>query len=578
MRRDSVARRQNENVYGAGMSTRKNHSTGRPRERDKSFSVLARRLLTEADKGLSRTSFYKKILEAVRDDSDCDALEIYATHADKMIYCRFNPGTKKPFHLDLTSIRNHHSDVKADHSSIISDLIEKYRPGKSVDSSPGGSFWTEPGNIAPDTDVTRAAASSKSAENYGSKAVIPFVCDRGDRGVLIMKCRRSGFFDRDKIQYYEEIAQILGIAVTHWRAQISLRERVKELTCMYGTATIAARPDIPLARVLQETVGLLPPGWLYPELAVARITCDDAEYVTPGFRDGLQSLSADIVVDGVKRGAVEVAYRRPVPEQDDGPFLKEEKNLIEAMAHEVALIIERKEAEEAREKLEEQLRHADRLATIGQLAAGVAHELNEPLGSILGFAQLAGKDPEKSDAVAKDLERIVNATLHARTVIERLNLFARQTPQKKSPVSLNRVIEDGLYFLESRCAKAGIDLIRNLAPGLPEIVADRGQLYQVLVNLVVNAIQAMPDGGRLTIETSRSDDTVALTVTDTGTGMDEDVRKKIFVPFFTTKDINEGTGLGLAVVHGIVAAHGGAIVVDSEVGKGSRFEVRLPID
>ena len=120
-------------------------------------------------------------------------------------------------------------------------------------------------------------------------------------------------------------------------------------------------------------------------------------------------------------------------------------------------------------------------------------------------------------------------------------------------------------------------MIKNYDPNLPDIVADRSQMYQVLVNLVVNAIQATPDGGEVSITTRQGDDYVALIVEDNGFGIEENVLKKIFMPFFTTKDVDEGTGLGLSVVHGIVTAHEGFVLVHSEVGHGSKFEVRLPI-
>jgi signal transduction histidine kinase len=304
---------------------------------------------------------------------------------------------------------------------------------------------------------------------------------------------------------------------------------------------------------------------------------DGHPYFTPGFRPEGQKQTADIVVKGERRGVVEVVYVEKKPEVDEGPFLKEERNLINAIAGQVALIVERRKAEEDRSKLQEQLRHADRLATIGQLAAGVAHELNEPLGNILGFAQLAKKDPELSKQVSKDIETIITASLHAREVIKKLMIFARQMPTQKALIDLNEVIEEGLYFLESRCAKAGIELRRVLTPDLPEITADRAQLHQVLVNLIVNSIQAMPEGGRLTIQTLAQGDHVSLVVEDTGIGMSQEVLKKMFVPFFTTKDINEGTGLGLSVVHGIVTSHGGSIDVESRVGRGTRFAVQLPL-
>jgi len=139
------------------------------------------------------------------------------------------------------------------------------------------------------------------------------------------------------------------------------------------------------------------------------------------------------------------------------------------------------------------------------------------------------------------------------------------------------LVEEGLHFLESRCDKEGIERVCSFSPDLPEITADPAQLTQVLVNLIVNAIQAMPEGGRLTVRTLAGEGHISLIVEDTGIGMSEVVMKKIFIPFFTTKDINQGTGLGLAVVHGIVTSHGGSIKVDSKVGRGTRFEVKLPL-
>jgi len=359
--------------------------------------------------------------------------------------------------------------------------------------------------------------------------------------------------------------------------EAALAERVKELTCLYGIAQVAAQPGISLEEIIGGIVELLPPAWQYPETAFARIILDGLSYTTEGFRECGQKQTAEIIVDGMPRGVVEVVYAAKKPDLDEGPFLKEERKLIDAIARQIALVVERIQVEQDKLKLHNQLLHADRLATIGMLAAGVAHELNEPLGNILGFAQLAKKADEVPGSVKQDIEKIETASLHAREVIQKLLVFARQTPPNKTQVDLNQIVEDGLYFFESRCTKQGVELVRKLLSDVPEITADPAQLNQLIVNLVVNALQAIQGKGKITIGTQTYDQQVLLIVEDTGIGMADDVLEQIFIPFFTTKDVGQGTGLGLPVVHGIVTAHGGTINVESKLGFGSRFEIRLPV-
>jgi signal transduction histidine kinase len=237
--------------------------------------------------------------------------------------------------------------------------------------------------------------------------------------------------------------------------------------------------------------------------------------------------------------------------------------------------MERKSIQENNAKLQEQLRHADRLATIGQLSAGIAHEINEPLSAILGFAQLVLAENPLPDSAKDDMQKIVNASLHAREVVRKLMLFSRQVPPKMVAVDINKLIEDGFYFLENRCAKQGVQIVRELDPTIPNVIADPGQMHQVLVNLSVNAMQAMPDGGLIQISTRLIDNNVLLCIADTGEGMSPEVMQRIFIPFFTTKDIDQGTGLGLSVVHGIISSHNATITVASEPGKGSVFKILL---
>ena len=358
--------------------------------------------------------------------------------------------------------------------------------------------------------------------------------------------------------------------------EAALRERIKELTCLYEITKLRVREHISLEDLLQGVVDLLPPAWQHPEVACARVTVDGQRYQAPRPLEPLQRQIADIIVAGARRGAVEVGYTKLMPDMDEGPFLREERDLLDTVAREIGLTLERRRAEKEAAEIQAQLRHADRLATIGQLSAGVAHELNEPLGSILGFAQLVAKTEGLPDQGSRDVEKIIRATLHAREIVKGLMLFARQMPPNIVNADLNHLVHEGLELLASRWSRGGIELSRDLAPNLPAVAGDPAQLLQVVVNLVLNALQAMPDGGALRLRTSLAGDNVLLVVEDDGEGMSEDVARQAFIPFFTTKDVGEGTGLGLSVVHGIVTAHGGSIRIESRPGAGATFEVALP--
>ncbi|MBN1908803.1 MAG: hypothetical protein JW818_03610 [Pirellulales bacterium] len=460
-------------------------------------------------------------------------------------------------------------------------VIENHHPASLSNFSRGGSFWT--GDLDQDLPGSRTkegaveSESSSTVMMYASLVAIPLIGANETIGLVMLKSRERHCFNAQEIELYENVIQTAGLAVVNQLAQASLRERIKELTCLYSLAQLAEYPNIQLEDLLQGIVELLPAAWQYPAITAARITLHGRSYTTANHREEGQRQSAEIFIHGKSRGRIEVVYTEAKPDLDEGPFLREERSLIDAVARQITLIAERRLAAEERTNLQDQLRHADRLATIGQLSAGVAHELNEPLGNILAFAQLAQKCPELSPQVVRDIEKIVVTSLHAREIVKKLMLFARQMPPQTTQVNLNVTIEEGLYFLESRCAKSGVVLERRFAPCLPTITADPSQLHQVLVNLVVNAIQAMPTGGTLKIVTSVDDRHVILTVEDDGMGMSQDILEQIFLPFFTTKDVNEGTGLGLAVVHGIVVSHGGRIDVESTPGKGTRFELRFPV-
>jgi signal transduction histidine kinase len=229
-------------------------------------------------------------------------------------------------------------------------------------------------------------------------------------------------------------------------------------------------------------------------------------------------------------------------------------------------------------ELKQQLQHADRLATVGQLAAGIAHEINGPLNNILGYAQLSSKQQDLPEQVYQDLDNIIRMSLHAREVVKKVMLFSRQVTPKHDRIQINKVIRDSLYFTEPLCRQNELKILTKLDEKLPCIVGDFSQLRQVVVNLIVNSAQAMPDhGGMINIETHyENSGNVLLTIQDTGTGMTPETLNQCFLPFFTTKNVDEGTGLGLSVVHGIIQAHNAEIDVESRVKKGSKFTISFP--
>lgn len=553
------------------------------------FHVLSLKVLEYANLEKNISDFIRKCAGILCEITGNELTGIYIT--DNRMYCygEYLRGTTEYFNFETLNpsgeiaVKSDSTAIKSGILKLALKIIEAGQTGRlPIFINKNGSIIARnPDDIISHLDEPVNKLVSLLADypvKYKSIVVIPIRVADKMIGYLIMASQKDNFCQEEDVEYCEGISDTLGIALVNHRTQTALRERVKELTCLYRIAQIAAEPGLSLDEVISKIVCLLPPAWQFPEITEGRIILDGQVYTTPDFQEACQSQTATIRIGGVNRGNIEVAYSTMMPELDEGPFLNEERKLIDAVARLVAQIIERKQAEEDRLRLQDQLRHADRLATIGQLAAGVAHEFNEPLGNILGFAQLILKSDSLSGETRSDTDKIVTASMHAREVVRKLMLFARQLPSKRSHVNLNNVVRDGLYFLEARCTRAGIDMVRNYSPDLPEITADQAQMHQVLVNLVVNAIQAMPDGGTITISTDRRGRYVSLRVDDTGLGMSDEIKNKLFIPFFTTKDVDEGTGLGLPVVHGIVSSHGGTINVESEPGVGSSFEILLPIE
>jgi PAS domain S-box-containing protein len=235
------------------------------------------------------------------------------------------------------------------------------------------------------------------------------------------------------------------------------------------------------------------------------------------------------------------------------------------------------------QKLQEthlQLIQLEKLRSLGEMAAGVAHEINNPLGGILIYASLLMERLGPDDAKREDLGKIIHETTRCKEIVRSLLEFARQSGPKMELADVNRAITDGLLFLESQVTFHNIKIIKELDPSLPFILGNAGQIKQVFLNIMINAADAMHGKGVLTIKTflAMDRDKVIVEFADTGEGIPEEILPRIFDPFFTTKGVGEGTGLGLSMSYGIVKEHNGNIEVDTVEGKGTTFRVVLPVE
>jgi len=329
-------------------------------------------------------------------------------------------------------------------------------------------------------------------------------------------------------------------------------------------------------------------GWSYEELTRKKIT-------------DINRLTKEQVFDVMKKVKMEqrkhLYFRHLLASGEirdvevySGPIKVHGRELLYSIVHDITA---RKKAEEEKAALESQLLHAQKMESIGTLSGGIAHDFNNLLGIILGNAELAMDDLPEWHPAKSNFNEIRTASLRARDVVKQLLSFSRKTDPKQRPVKLVQIVEDAFKFLRSS-TPTSIEIHQRIPNDTGDtIFADSTQINQVLINLFTNAAHAMEDtGGVITIGIENIDldqisatvypdlppgSYVKLTVSDTGTGIDHEIKDRIFDPYFTTKEVGKGTGIGLSVVHGIVKSHNGAIFVDSKFGEGTNFSILFPV-
>ncbi|ADO74975.1 ATP-binding protein [Stigmatella aurantiaca] len=300
------------------------------------------------------------------------------------------------------------------------------------------------------------------------------------------------------------------------------------------------------------------------------------------------------IADAIARGDRIALSQLPSSEPDESGTLArafhrllvqehENQSLLEARVEERTQALQKANAELALRlrqlaEAQEQLVQTGKMAAVGQLAGGVAHEINNPLAVILGFAQGMDRRVPENDPMRLPVRSIVREALRCKNLVQELLTFSRVGKKNIESVDLNALVRSTLVLVEARARTQEVKILQDFAATLPILQGNKTQLQQVLVNLGTNALDVMKGGGTLTVRTYlQGTESVCLEVTDTGSGIPEEVRSRIFDPFFTTKPVGEGTGLGLSLVYEIVQQHRGQIEVESQIGVGTTMRVKLPV-
>ncbi len=350
---------------------------------------------------------------------------------------------------------------------------------------------------------------------------------------------------------------------------VRLKERVKELSCLYEISKIAQQVEMGLELQIGKIIEIVPFGWQFPSNLIVQISYSDKLFGTPIEVYGLRE---SILVFQEKVGEISVGYQGLSDEKNR--FLKEEDQLLSQIAVEVGNLISRHDQIEKERLLNDQMRRDDRLHILAELTAGIAHELNTPLGNILGYSEILKKSIN-DERKRKDAQKIVSSALSAREIVKKLMYFSCEMPSNFKRVDINCVLNDTCNLLSLRLKESAIKLKENYDKRSIFVNGDHLQLTQVFINIILNAKDAVQQNGQITLITHEEKHRALIKIVDNGPGITAKDRLRIFQPFYTTK--KQGTGLGLSVAHGIIQSHQGSIKVSSEVGKGAVFTISLPI-
>ena len=356
--------------------------------------------------------------------------------------------------------------------------------------------------------------------------------------------------------------------------EAALKERVKELTCLYEVTSIIVNSDYDeLDTSLEAIAYCLKRGWQFVEDTEAHLIANGYEVQTEGYGPGRVCITSDIKIFNKVEGCITVGYPKDKYALED--FLEEEQDLIDNVSLAVGNLLERKQIRDNEIATRKKMERADRMFILGEITAGIAHELNTPLANILGFAELL-KDNVKKEENIQDLQKIMDNAIFSREIVKKLMFFACEMPNEMDAVALIPAVEDVLNLLKPQFRDKNIKLTKSFNGEDLKLKADTVQLTQVLFNLIMNAVYYSPEGGIIDVAITEEGKNIRISIADEGSGINPEIGDKIFEPFFTTKPMGDGSGLGLSVVHGIIASHQGTISHAPNRPKGTVFTVDFP--
>jgi signal transduction histidine kinase len=353
-----------------------------------------------------------------------------------------------------------------------------------------------------------------------------------------------------------------------------LEERVKELSCLYQVSSAIRKHSDSISETLEEICEITKQAWLLPNHAIVQMEFGDYKVLTSNLPQNFIFQQSDIPFFKEDKGYIKVYY--DTYKLEGAYFLEEEQKLLNKIAIEISEFFERREIIKKEELLKRSAERNDRLSILGEITAGIAHELNTPLGNILGFSELI-KSGSKDNQTQQDIEKIIKAAIYSREIVKKLMFFACEMPQHKESIQISPIIDQALKLLSPNFQKAEVNYNFEIDNPALEAQIDSIQFTQVLLNLLINAIYISPKKSHISIVVSSTLSHFILEIKDEGPGIRQDLRSKIFEPFFSTKPVGEGSGLGLSVVHGIIKGHRGEIITFDNKPVGTVFQIKLPL-